>query len=325
MSTERVKDGINEELLSAWVDGELDSAQRQQVQAWLDSHGDDMARVQAWAADRSALAEHFKPVLQEPAPEALRATVWRGSAAPAEAAAEAASKATGAGHAANTPRWAMAAAAAGLLVSGALLGGGGVWEWQQQRHEGQLAQLRTQLAPGTAQGWVQRAAFAHSIYVNEPRHAVEVKAQEEHLSRWLTRRIDIPVKLFDLREQGFELVGGRLLPDGPGKSAQLMYQELTPNLPGAQPRRVTVYLRKPDKGTDAAFRYEQQGKLGMFYWVEEGAGYALVGELPREVLLGLSQAIYKQHPGPMPATPAAPAQPAQPAQPAAPASVSKAS
>jgi anti-sigma factor RsiW len=136
---------------------------------------------------------------------------------------------------------------------------------------------------------VQRAAYAHGVYVPEPRHAVEVKAQEEHLARWLTRRIDLPVKLFDLSAYGFELVGGRLLPDGAGKSAQLMYQD-------AQGLRVTVYLRKPDVPTDATFRYERQGDLGVFYWVESGAGYALVGALPKEQLLALAEAIYKQHP-----------------------------
>ncbi len=152
---------------------------------------------------------------------------------------------------------------------------------------------------------MQRAALAHSVYTPEPRHAVEVKAQEEHLARWLTRRIEVPVKLFDLRAQGFELVGGRLLPDGPGKSAQLMYQD-------AQGTRVTVYLRKPEQGTDAAFRYERQGDLGMFYWIEEGCGYALVGQLPRETLLAMAQAIYEQHPQ---ATPPAPPPPPAASQP----------
>ena len=285
---------ITDEQLSAWVDGELDATEREQVQAWLHSHPDDMARVQAWAADREALGRLFGSVLHEPAPDALKATVWRRDSR-------------------TPPRWAMAAAAAGLVVSGALAGGGAVWQWQQQRHAEQAVQLRQQLAAGTAQGWVQRAAFAHSIYVAEPRHAVEVKAQEEHLSRWLTRRIDIPVKLFNLHAQGFELVGGRLLPDGPGKSAQLMYQDAPVTGP---PRRVTVYLRKPEQGTDAAFRYEQQGKLGLFYWVEEGAGYALVGELPKETLLALAQAIYKQHPGALPSVPAAAAAPASAATPA---------
>ena len=138
---------------------------------------------------------------------------------------------------------------------------------------------------------MQRAAYAHSVYVPEPRHAVEVKAQEEHLARWLTRRIDVPVKLFDLRDQGFELVGGRLLPDGPGKSAQLMYQD-------AQGTRITVYLRKPEQATEAAFRYEQQGDVGLFYWVEAGAGYALVGALPQGAAAGAGQEIYRQHPAP---------------------------
>jgi anti-sigma factor RsiW len=101
--------------------------------------------------------------------------------------------------------------------------------------------------------------------------------------------VKLPVKLFDLRAQGFELVGGRLLPDGPGKSAQLMYQD-------SQGVRVTVYLRKPEQGADAAFRFERHGDVGLFYWVEEGAGYALVGALPRERLLALAEAIYRQKP-----------------------------
>ena len=264
---------ITDDLLSAYVDGELEAADRERVEAWLQSHAEDRARVQAWQADRAALAALFNPVLDEPAPTALQATVWRRQ---------------------GPPRWAMAAAAAGLLLGGGVLGGAGVWQWQSKAHAAQLAQVKLQMAAGTAQGWVQRAAFAHSIYTNEPRHAVEVGAQEEHLSRWLTRRIDIPVKLFDLKAQGFELVGGRLLPDGPGKSAQLMYQD-------AEKRRVTVYLRKPEQGADTAFRFEQQGKLGMFYWVEEGAGYALVGDLPRELLLALAKSIYDQHPGTLPA------------------------
>jgi anti-sigma factor RsiW len=58
--------------------------------------------------------------------------------------------------------------------------------------------------------------------------------------------------------------------------------------------RVTVYLRKPDSATPAAFRYDKQDDLGMFYWVEGPTGYALVGSLPKEQLLALSEAIYKQ-------------------------------
>ncbi|WP_201495016.1 anti-sigma factor family protein [Rubrivivax sp. A210] len=267
-STER----INDEELSAWVDGELDAGARQRVDAWLQTHPDDAARVRRWEADRDALRELFAAPVVDPVPPRLHNAVWRP---------------------ARTPRWALAAAAAGLLVAGALAGGAGIWRWQQQ----EMASLQVRLAAGTAQGWVRRAALAHSVYTIEPRHAVEVKAQEEHLARWLTRRIEVPVKLFDLHAQGWDLVGGRLLPDGPGKSAQLMYQD-------GKGQRVTVYLRKPEVGAETAFRYEQQGELGLFYWVEEGAGYALVGKLPRATLLALAEAIYQQQTTPAPAPPA---------------------
>ena len=271
-------DDFSDTDLSAWLDGELDAERRAQVDAWLREHPEAAARARLWAADRDAVRARFDPVLSEPVPPALVREVW---------------------HTAAPARWpaARAAVAAGLLVAGALIGAGGMWQWQEQRPGGLQA-------AGSPAGWVQRAVLAHAVYVGEPRHAVEVKAQEEHLARWLTRRIDIPVKLFDLRDEGFELVGGRLLPDAAGKSAQLMYESLDSGT-GVAKQRVTVYLRKPDAAAPTTFRYRQQGELGEFYWVEAGAGYALVGSLPKERLLALAQSIYKQLPPPMAAASAA--------------------
>ena len=185
-----------------------------------------------------------------------------------------------------------------MFVLGGVVGAGLVWQTQ-------VASTRLAAADPA---WVTRAAVAHAVYVPEVRHPVEVKAQEEqHLSGWLTKRLDLPVKVFDLRAQGFELVGGRLLPDAAGPSAQLMYQQVgTPAATAAsgaataKPVRVTVYLRKPERDTPAAFRYEQQGELGLFYWIEGATatggpcGYALVGTLPRAQLLALAEAIYRQ-------------------------------
>ncbi|MFO1267445.1 MAG: anti-sigma factor [Rubrivivax sp.] len=256
--------------------------------------------MRAWAADREALRAAYAGVAREPVPARLAETVWaRGDGAPVAVPSPAANAPARGKTRGAQPRWAsvlgwrtsgVAAAAAALFVLGAVVGALLAWQWAQQqlRHPGTPARaLASAGAAAAPQGWLQRAAFAHSVYTPEPRHPVEVKAQEEHLARWLTRRIDAPVKLFDLRSLGFELIGGRLLPDGPGKSAQLMYQD------GAG-KRVTVYLRKPEPGTDAAFRYEQQGALGMFYWVEDKCGFALVGELPKERLLAMAKSIYEQ-------------------------------
>ncbi len=257
--------------LSAWLDGEGSADERARIDAYLQVNADAAAKVRLWSADRDVLRARFDPARGEEIPERLADTVANGKR--------------------WSGRWMQAAAVAALLIAGGVVGSALTWQWQRP--------LLAATQAGTASGWVQRAAYAHSVFVPEPRHAVEVRAQEEHLSRWLTRRIDIPVKLFDLRDEGFELMGGRLLPDATGKSAQLMYDN-------AQTKeRVTVYLRKPDADAPTTFRYLQQGPLGTFYWVEAGAGYALVGPLPKERLLALAQAIYRQGIAPVPAAPAA--------------------
>ena len=268
--------------LSAWLDGELDAQASAYIEDWLRDHPDDAAKLRLWAADRDALRARFDPALQDPVPERLLATV-RGDGR------------RGAGIA-----WRRAAMAAALLLGGATIGAGLAW----------------QAAPPTfAQfgrpNWIHRAAVAHVVYAPEVRHPVEVftaegsaaeqRGQEEHLSRWLTKRLDMPVRTFDLRPQGFALVGGRLLPDAAGPSAQLMYQN-------GQGQRVTVYLRKPEAGVTTSFRFQRDGDLGMFYWVEDGFGCALVGQLPRERLLALAESVYRQsepqgRPAPAPSKP----------------------
>lgn len=278
MSTPTFPTPPNDERLSAWLDGELPPAEASQVEAWLHQHPEEAARVRLWAADRDALRARLRPMADEPVPEALAATVWQHEASRSRA-----------------WRW---AAVFAVFVLGAGAGAGGVWRWQAERH------ARVALQP--AGGWVQRAAVAHAVYAPEQRHPVEVsvagpsasenRAQEEHLARWLTRRLGFPVRLFDLHAQGFELVGGRLLPDATGPSAQLMYQARQAAATGAPPARVTVYLRKPEGGPDFAFRYERHGELGLFYCVEDGVGYAIAGALPREQLLALAESIYHQQP-----------------------------
>ncbi|MEY2893853.1 MAG: hypothetical protein RJA98_3761 [Pseudomonadota bacterium] len=270
-------------LLGAWLDQQLPADERRRVDAWLQSHPEDAATVRAWAADRDTLREVWDPVQREPVPARLQQAVWRGTGGR-----------WGAGAGSDDRRWRSGlavAAGVALFAAGAVLGAATAWRW--------AASERVQ-AQQASSAWVQRAAIAHSVYTPEVRHPVEVavagaapaeaQAQELHLSRWLTKRLALPVRTFDLRAQGYELVGGRLLPDSAGPSAQLMYRR--PGEPATQ--RVTVYLRAPDANTPAAFRYEQQGELGLFYWVESGVGYALVGAQPRGQLLALAEAVDQQ-------------------------------
>ena len=295
----------DEQRLSAWLDGELEGAERDALRAWLRAHPEDDAQVQAWAGDRDALRALFDPVLDEPVPEALRQLVQAAELpTPAPAPERAPAALARAWH--QRP-WAQAAMAAGLLLAGGVLGaalsqrnGGGNGSRLVAASgigaSGAPAQGQNAAAEATPP-WAQRAAAAHAVYVPEVRHPVEVsvregdlaqqKAQEEHLARWLTKRLAMPVKLVDLSAQGYSLVGGRLLPDANRPSAHFMYEN-------AQGKRVTLYLRKPETTAEVAFRHQQQGDNGLLYWVDEGYGWALVGAMPREQLLAMAELVYHQ-------------------------------
>ncbi|HEX7465011.1 MAG TPA: anti-sigma factor, partial [Usitatibacter sp.] len=74
------------------------------------------------------------------------------------------------------------------------------------------------------------------------RHPVEVDAKDQdHLVKWLSKRLDMALTVPVLSTEGFELLGGRLLPGNDGPVAQFMYQD-------ASGKRLTLYVTRPHKG-----------------------------------------------------------------------------
>ncbi len=131
------------------------------------------------------------------------------------------------------------------------------------------------------------AIGAHSVYVPEVRHPVEVKAAEEHLVRWLTRRVGAPFVAPSLVEHGWKLMGGRLVPDSGLPAAQFMYED-------AGGRRLTLYIRKETGLTNTSFRFAEREGFGAFYWIDRPLAYALAGRVRREELMGLANVVYAQ-------------------------------
>lgn len=134
-----------------------------------------------------------------------------------------------------------------------------------------------------------RAARAHLVYAVEVRHPVEVDAaQEGHLVAWLSKRLGTKLKVPTLAADGFELLGGRLLPGPDGPVAQFMYQE-------ASGKRLTLYVsaRARSEG-QTAFRFAQEGAVSVFYWIDGNWGYALSGDIDRPTLSRISTSVYRQ-------------------------------
>lgn len=243
---------INEDL-HAYVDGRLEPQRRSEVEVYLADNPADAQRVRSYQEQNAALIQLFDGVLSEPVPQYL--TNFRRSAG------------------ASSPRFLRyGAMAASLLMAasvGWLLRGG----------------INTPLAATPA--FAQRAIIAHAVYAPEVLHPVEVSgAEEQHLSRWLSKRLGMPVQAPNLRIAGFELVGGRLLPDAPKPAAQFMYQ----NAAGA---RLTLYVTPRAQGRETAFRFKHADRVGAFYWIDQGAGYALSGDVNRDALLQVAELAYQ--------------------------------
>lgn len=140
-----------------------------------------------------------------------------------------------------------------------------------------------------ANGFPMRAARAHAVYVSEVRHPVEVDAsQEEHLVAWLSKRLGTKLRVPVLADEGFSLLGGRLLPGPEGAVAQFMYQDPSGT-------RLTLYVSRPAKAdAPTAFRFAQEDKVSVFYWIDRDCGYALSGELDRTRLARVANVVYRQ-------------------------------
>jgi anti-sigma factor RsiW len=251
---------VDEAMLHAYADGQLDAARQEAVEAWLVDHPEIAQDVREWRAQNEALRAAFDPVLEQPVPARLALLSERRISA--------------------MPRWRLAAAAVVLFALGGLAGA--------------LAPIDSPWREPLPQGaFVADAAAAYRLYTVEVRHPVEVGGEQEtHLVAWLSKRLGSKIAAPRLNDFGFHLVGGRLLPGQivagqVAPAAMLMYEN-------ADGKRITCYLATSSDNRETAFQFRQVDGVSTFFWVDGGLGYALSGELDRDKLLALAREVYRQ-------------------------------
>jgi anti-sigma factor RsiW len=132
------------------------------------------------------------------------------------------------------------------------------------------------------------AAFAHAVYVPEVRHPVEVNAAEqEHLNAWLSKRLARPIAAPDLRQAGYALIGGRLLPDAHRPAAQFMFED-------SAGQRITLYIRHALDGRASSFSYAESNGFGIVHWIDNGLAYALTAAADKTLLTEAAQIVYRE-------------------------------
>lgn len=252
--------------LQAYVDGWLAPGRGAAVEQYLAEHPDEAARMRDYRAQSEAVRAAMRDAETTVVPERLLRAARDGAAA-------------------SRRGWLVRAVAAALLLA---VGFGGGWtvhglfefprgDWR----DGWFAGL-----PADAE-LPRVATAAHRMYAAEVRHAVEVRAEEEHLMGWLSKRVGRPLGAPNLDRFGFRLMGGRLLPATSGAAAQLMYED-------GSKRRISVYVETHPSDSKVAFRFAEESGLGAFYWLDGRSGFALVGPLQRAELFDLAKAVYQQ-------------------------------
>lgn len=210
------------------------------------------AELADWDRQDAALRSLYAPVAEEPLPDRLLGTIRSARQSPRP----------------SFDLWRIAAALT-LLALGFAAGWGGA-----------------RLMPGSAPPMLAEAAMAsYATYAVEVKHPVEVGAEDEaHLVQWLSKRLGTPIRPPDLRQEGFALIGGRLLPGETTPAALLMYED-------ELGRRLALYITRSEAAQSELAFAEAPGRQA-FWWVEDGLGCALAGDLPRETLRRLAIAAY---------------------------------
>lgn len=248
---------ISEAELHAYLDGELTPEDRAELEMLLAAAPSEAGLVREFRELNEALGQRYASRLAEPVPASMLALLAR----------------VPRGRPALAIRPAAFAAAVLIALTAGLAG--------------YLARGFVTNGSPPEPSFVANAIGAHIVYVPEVRHPVEVKAAEDHLVRWLTRRLGAPVRAPALADHGWKLMGGRLLPDRGLPAAQFMYEDATG-------RRLTLYMRKETGLNNTAFQFAESDGFGAFYWVDRPLAYALAGRVTREELMSLANAVYGQ-------------------------------
>ncbi len=245
---------ITDDMLHAYVDGQLDAEDVAVVKAYLQDHPERAAEIADWLAQNQALQDLFPKFEGElEVPDIALPRSANQNFAPMKS----------------------IAAALLMLVIGLSVG----WIGRGGHQPG-----NTQIAVA---GLVEQAIAAHAVYAADQNRPVELDtSQEALLIRWLSNRVGENLVAPDLSANGFTLMGGRLLSVSQGPAAQFMYE----NSAG---ERITLFAARSDNSQMAQFQYKQNGNIGSFYWQDENIRYAVVGGLPRKELSKVANTVYK--------------------------------
>jgi len=274
----------SDDRLVAYLDGELETAQRREVEAWLNADPEARRRLAALAESVHLLRLAFDGVIHEPVPDRLLAAA-RGETVPAQAEPRELPLRRRAGAQRLTaPRWVGLPVAASLF--GLLIGGGAAYlSVGKTAFEG-AGGKQTRLEASAANNvWLDNAAGYFKLVVNagdNPPVDVPATGDPREALQKISQSLPQEVRLPDLKPWGLSFRGARLVVEEGRPAAALIY---TTDNKAIGPLALII---GSSKQPDIPPTFDHRQDVNLLYWRHQGRAYALAGQADIGYLWGIA-------------------------------------
>lgn len=257
---------IDDMLLMAYVDGEVDAATAREVETALAGDPSMAPRLAAFRGSAAAARAAFADAMHEDPPDrligALGGATTGGLIVPFQP-----------HRARRLVGWAMAAGVAALVLGS----GGLIYTGQITPPDG--------LQFASSDRWLDHVAAFYEVYaqtkIEEERLLVDFNADDiPELGKWFGARLGRSLAVPDLSAKGFQIQGGRLLIISGKPAAQFLYYSESGDLVG-----LVIAIHE---GGDQKARHDRRKGSNIVHWRKGGYAYALVGKIDPQTLQGLA-------------------------------------
>jgi anti-sigma factor RsiW len=275
----------SDEALVAYLDGELDSGERADVETWLDAEPAARDRLLALAESATLLRGAFDEIVHEPVPERLIAAArgqTRGAADGFEAEIVPLRPRSGDVKPSLWRRWqpgfALAAGITGLVIGGGLTyyGNGMLVPASHPAGQVQTASINS---------WLDNAAGNYKLIVNAggaPLVDIQANGDNGEALQKISQNLPQQVRLPDLKPWGLSFRGARFVVVEGKPAAQLVYN--TDNKAIGPLALIIGSSKEPDISPT----FDKRQDLNLLYWRHQGRASVLVGQTEIGWLWGIA-------------------------------------
>jgi anti-sigma factor RsiW len=278
---------LGDDRLIAYLDGELETAQRREIEAWLDADPAARQQLAALADSTHLLRLAYDEVLHEALPDRLIAAA-RGETIEAQAPARILPfKGRAGARTVTSNRWWIALPVAASLF-GLVVGGGAAYLGIAKLLPDNVAGKRPAVEAAAANGaWLDNAAGYFKLFVNagdnpaldvaatgDPREALQ------KISQSLPQEGRLPE--LNLKPWGLSFRGAKLVVAEGRPAAELVY---TTDNKAIGPLTLII---GSSKLPNISPTFDRRQDVNLLYWRHEGRAYALVGQAEIGYLWGIA-------------------------------------